>query len=34
MVVCTIGFSKKTLREFISRLLDAGVKKGNRYSPK
>lgn len=27
MVVCTIGFSKKNLREFISRLKDAGVEK-------
>lgn len=27
MVVCTIGFSKKDLREFIHRLQKAGVKK-------
>ncbi len=27
MIVCTIGFSKKDLREFIHRLQKAGVKK-------
>lgn len=27
MVVCTIGFSKKNLREFITRLQNAGVNK-------
>lgn len=27
MVVCTIGFAKKNLKEFISRLKGAGVKK-------
>ena len=27
MIVCTIGFSKKDLREFIRRLQNAGVKK-------
>jgi uncharacterized protein (DUF488 family) len=27
MVVCTIGFSKKNLRELISKLKDAGVEK-------
>lgn len=27
MIVCTIGFSKKNLREFITRLQHAGVKK-------
>lgn len=27
MIVCTIGFSNKSLREFIGRLKDAGVKK-------
>ena len=27
MIVCTIGFSKKDLREFIRRLKNAGVKK-------
>ncbi len=27
MIVCTIGFSKKNLREFIHKLQNAGVKK-------
>ena len=27
MDICTIGFSKKDLRDFIKRLKDAGVEK-------
>lgn len=27
MIVCTIGFSKKNLRQFVARLSEAGVKK-------
>ncbi|MEQ8200404.1 MAG: DUF488 domain-containing protein [Syntrophomonadaceae bacterium] len=27
MIICTIGFSKKSLREFVSKLQGAGVKK-------
>ena len=27
MIICTIGFSKKSLRKFVSKLQNAGVKK-------
>jgi len=27
VIVCTIGFSKKNLRQFITRLQEAGVEK-------